>query len=139
MEQVTEFMTDVPVKHRSRARDALGRRRDLGFAADHRAPVPLLSNPLLERRLRRHAASRFFHRIIAALSCRWLEMSSVLISRAASTSVFAGETPAATSGASREKQPWHTSPSAIANTTFLMSPVLLGRSWPYSAALLPPA
>src|SRR5215204_3182825 len=65
-------------------------------------------------------------------------MSSVLISRAASTSGFAG-TAAATSGASREKQPWHTSPSAIANTTFLMSPVLLGRSWPYSAALLPPA
>src|SRR5215212_10749613 len=65
-------------------------------------------------------------------------MSSVLISRAASTSEFTGETAAATSGASREKQPWHTSPSAIANTTFLMSPVLLGRSWPYSAALSQP-
>ncbi len=34
---------------------------------------------------------------------------------------FTGETAAAISGASREKQPWHTSPSAIANTTFLMS------------------
>ena len=45
-------------------------------------------------------------------------MSSVLISRAASTSGFTGGMDAVTSGASREKQPWHTSPSAIANTAF---------------------
>src|SRR5215213_6240611 len=44
------------ISPRSRARDALGGRRDLGFAADHRAPVPLLSNPLLERRLRLSAS-----------------------------------------------------------------------------------
>src|SRR5215212_5489792 len=53
------------ISPRSRARDALGGRRDFGFAADHRAPVPLLSNPLLERRLRRHAASGLFRHIIA--------------------------------------------------------------------------
>src|SRR5215211_8765064 len=65
MEQVTEFMTDVTVKHRSRTRDALGGRRDLGFAADHRAPVPLLSYPLLERRLRRQPA-RYLPRRMSA-------------------------------------------------------------------------
>ena len=53
------------ISSRSRARDALGGRRDLGFAADHRAPVPLLSDPLLERRLRRQPA-RYLPRRMSA-------------------------------------------------------------------------
>src|SRR3954469_17122090 len=53
------------ISSRSRVRDALGGRRDLGFAADHRAPVPLLSDPLLERRLRRQPA-RYLPRCMSA-------------------------------------------------------------------------
>jgi hypothetical protein len=117
----------------------IGGRRDFGFAADHSAPVPLLSNPLLERRLRRHAASRLFRHIIAGAV---LQMSRNverpdqprglhLRIRRRNGRRNLGALRARSSPGTRAQAQSRILP-------FSCPPVPLDRSWPYSAALSQP-